>query len=205
MGLLKKQFIYTVEEYLAIEASSAERHEYLDGEIVAMAGESPAHAKMSSNLHVLLGSQLWDRPCDVLSKDTKIRSGPDSRGRRVYAGMFSYPDLAVVCGEWLFVDENSHVVVNPTVLIEVLSPSTEEFDRGEKAARYRLWNRTLRDYLLVSQDRPRIEHCCRDEAGEWASIEHLGMETVVALPSIGCSLKLADVYHRVQFTPEGVE
>ena len=108
-------------------------------------------------------------------------------------------DLVVVCGEREFHDAFKDVILNPTLIVEVLSPSTEAFDRGEKFKRYQTWNPTLTDYLLVSQDQPQIEHYHRQADGGWTYHRHAGLEASVAIPSIECVVKLADVYDRVVF------
>ena len=137
MSLPQTQLHYTVEEYLALERESEERHEYLDGQIYAIAGESPQHGDISSNLVGILNPQLRGTPCRVWTKDAKVRSGPAIKSDRTAKGLFSYPDLVVVCGEPQFLDERQDVLLNPTVIIEVLSPTTESYDRGEQFQRYR--------------------------------------------------------------------
>src|SRR5205085_3465924 len=201
MATRKTPLLYTVEEYLAIERHSQERHEYLDGYIFAMAGESEAHADISMSLAIIIGSQLRGTPCRARAKDTKVRSGPTPR-RGTMAGLYSYPDLVVICGEPQYHDEYRDVVLNPIVIIEVLSESTESFDRGEKSERYRMWNITLTDYLLVSQTRPIIEHYVRQADGGWSSYIYSGLDQKFFLNSINCELRLADVYERVVFPPE---
>src|SRR5215216_3648096 len=162
MSLPKSEPLCTEEEYLALERKAEERHEYLDGQIYLMAGESPAHGTICTNLVGQLHSQLRGKPCQVLSKDTKVRSGPKPRSRYSTKGMFSYPDLLVVCGEMKFHDEIRHVLLNPKIIIEVLSPSTEAFDRGEKFLRYRTYLESLTDYIVVAQDYALIEHFSRE-------------------------------------------
>jgi Uma2 family endonuclease len=191
---------YTVDEYLALERQSEERHEYLDGQVYAMAGESLAHGDICTNLVIDLGAQLRGGPCRALSKDTKVRSSPLPQTRRLFKGLFSYPDLVIVCGEPQFHDAYRDVLLNPTVLIAVLSPSTEAFDRGEKFRRYRLCNPSLSDYLVVAQDQPLIEHFLRQQYDQWllaASVSDLAGQ--VELASIHCTLHLASVYDRVVF------
>lgn len=156
MSLPQTQAHHTVEEYLALERQSEERHEYLDGMIYATAGESPERGIVCVNLVSQLHPQLRTTPCLLLSKDMKVRSGPIPRGRHSRKGLFSYPDLLVVCGEMEFHDKHRDVLLNPTVVIEVLSPTTEAFDRGEKFWRYRTYLSSLTDYLMVSQSMPMI-------------------------------------------------
>src|SRR5258708_337613 len=116
---------YTEDEYLAIERESEERHRYLDGKILLMAGESPQHADASTNLTGMIWSQLKGTSCRLWSKDTKIRSGPLPKRGHSTKGLYSYPDGVIVCGEPQFLDEHQDVLINPKVIIEVLSPSTE--------------------------------------------------------------------------------
>lgn len=205
MALARTQLFFTVEEYLALERASEERHEYLDGQIYAMAGESPQHGDICTNLVGMLYAQLRGSPCRVWSKDTKVRSGPDPRPRQTKEGLFSYPDLVVVCGEPQFHDEHRDVVLNPVVIIEVLSESTETFDRGEKFLRYQTWNPTLTDYLLVSQSSPIIEHYTRQPDGGWSYYVYEGLEQHLSIKSIDCTLRLAEVYDRVVFSEEPAE
>src|SRR5207244_2838086 len=190
---------YTVDQYLAIERASEDRHQYLDGEIYAMAGESPEHGDISVNVVVALANQLRGTPCRVRAKDTKVRSGPTLTAGQTSACLFSYPDAAVVCGEPEYLDAHRDVILNPTAIAEVLSPSTEAFDRGEKFNRYQTWNPTLQEYVLISQDKAQIEHYSRQSDGSWTYRRHVGLEAEVILPSIRCTLKLADVYDRVTF------
>jgi Uma2 family endonuclease len=202
MSLPKAPPLYSAEEYLTQEREADERHEYLDGLIYAMAGESPNHGAICVNLTRIISTQLLGTPCQVLSKDMKVRSGPVPQLRYRTKGMFSYPDLLVVCGELQFHDAHQDVLLNPTILIEVLSPSTEAFDRGEKFWRYRSYLPALTDYLVVSQNRPYIEHFSRQDNGQWviaASVGELAESLTIA--SIACTLRLSDVYDRVVFPP----
>jgi Uma2 family endonuclease len=190
---------YTVEEYLTLERASEERHEYLDGEIYAMAGESLAHGDICMNLSRELSTQLRGKPCRALSRDTKVRSGPLPVRRRSVKGLFSYPDVVVVCGQPQFLDEYQDVLINPTVIIEVLSPTTEAFDRGEKFRRYQAFNPSLSDYVLVSQHVPFIEHLARKPNGQWIMTLVGELSGSLHLASIDCTVRLADVYDRVSF------
>lgn len=190
--------VFTVQQYLALERTSTERHEYLDGVIFAMAGESLAHGRISMNLAVLLGNQLKGTPCEAFTKDTRVLSGPDSRERMTNRGLFSYPDLVVFCGEPEPLDEHRDVFTNPKLIIEVLSPTTASFDQVEKCQRYQMFNPTLTDYVLVAQDQPFVEHFTRQGDG-WLLTRHDGLGAVVVLKSIDCRLPLRDVYDRVEF------
>ena len=196
---------HTVEEYLALERESEERHEYLDGQIYAMAGESTQHADISSNLVGILNPQLRGTPCRVWTKDSKVLSGPAIKHSRSTKGLFSYPDLVVVCGEPRFLDEHRDVLLNPTVIIEVLSPATESFDRGEKFLRYRTQIPSLTDYVLVSQAWPLIEHFRRQKIDEWILSTASDIESSLQIASIDCTLHLSEVYDRVAFPEEAAE
>lgn len=205
MSLPKAQLRYTVEEYLALERESEERHEFLDGEIYTMAGESPDHGTICTNLVIELGNQLRGTPCRVFSKDTKVRSGPAPKPLQSPKGLYSYPDVLVVCDEMKFHDEHRDVLLNPTIIMEVLSPATETFDRGEKWVRYQTWLPSLTDYLLVSQAKPLIEHYRRQPDRAWLYSLVSGLEGSVSLASIGCTLRLAAVYDRIVFPAEPLE
>ena len=196
---LKSPALVSVGDYLTRERAAEERSEYLDGEIRAMAGESPEHGDASANLVVTVGIQLKKGPCRVRTKDTKVRSGPALTAGETTRCLFSYPDVVVICEEPQYLDKFRDVVLNPKAIMEVLSHSTEAFDRGEKFTRYQTWNESLTDYVLVSQDKPQIEHYSRQADGSWTYRLATGLGASVSIPSIGCTLKLADVYDRVVF------
>jgi Uma2 family endonuclease len=202
MSLPQTRVLLTVEEYLEMERASEVRHEYLDGEIFEMAGESLAHGDICTNLVVTLGSRLRGTRCRVLSKDTKVQSGWLPRPRRMTKGLFSYPDVVIVCGQPQFHDEFQDILTNPGVIIEVLSDATEKFDRGEKFRRYREHLPSLTDYVLVAQTRPLVEHFRRGEAGAWVLVPVEGLESALRLDSVDCTLPLAEVYDRVEFPPD---
>ncbi len=197
MGLPKA--ILTEEEYLTLERAARERHQYIDGEIFAMAGESGEHGDISINTVISLGNQLGDGPCRVRDKDTKVRSGPMPRTPNRASGLYSYPDIVVICDEPRYLDEHRDIILNPKVIVEILSKTTEAFDRGAKFTRYQRYNPTLTDYVLISQDAPQIEHYHREKNGAWTYQCHEGLKAVVKLESIKCRLKAADVYRRVKF------
>src|SRR5207245_1493978 len=157
----------TVDDYLTMERQAKERHIYLDGEIFAMAGESPAHGDISANLLASVVMQLKRTPCRARTKDTKVRSGLAPMSGHGTKGLFSYPDIVVICGEVEYHDAHKDIILNPKAILEILSPTTEAFDRGEKFTRLQLCNPTLTDYILVSQERPQIEHYHRQADGEW--------------------------------------
>ncbi len=198
---IEPQPIYTEAEYLALEREADERHEYLDGVLYAMAGESFEHGDISVNLVRLVSTALLKKPCSTYTKDTKVRSGPLPKWRASTKGLFSYPDLVVVCGERKYLDEHQDVLVNPTVIIEVLSNSTEKFDRRQKFLRYQQYLPSLVDYILVSQDEPTIElyHRPSPKSPRWEYAVVGGLKSRIFIPSLKCWLRLADVYYRVSF------
>lgn len=193
---------YTVDEYLEMERAAEDRHEYLDGEIIAMAGESLQHGDISVNVVISLGSQLRGKPCRALTKDMKVRSGPIPEKGQSRKGLFSYPDVLVLCGEPEYHDAHKDVILNPKVIVEVLSESTEAFVRGKKFERYQKHNPTFTDYILIAQDRPHVEHFRRKSDGEWAYRSHSGLKDKVVISSIRCTLELAEVYDRVKLPEE---
>ena len=179
-----KQALFTYEEYLAVEAASPERHIYWDGEIYAMAGASVWHTTLETNLVGLLGTALKGGPCRPLVGNQRLRA-PDS-DRAVYA------DATVVCGPPVMHPQDRDALSNPTVIVEVLSKSTEAFDRGDKFTYYRSFP-TLRVVVLVSQKAERVECYRRGERGVW-SLHDLGADDVLDLPEVGASVALRDLY-----------
>jgi Uma2 family endonuclease len=200
MGLPKPNL--TEDEYLAFERAAEERHIYVDGQVFAMAGEPDEHGDITVNVVAMLHSQLRGTPCRARTKDTKVRSGPLPRNTKRPGGLYSYPDVLVIWGEPQYLDQRLDVLLNPKVIVEALSESTEAFDRGLKFARYQKYNPSLADYVLVSQDRPQIEHFHREQDGSWNYKIHEGLKAIVKLPSIRCRLKAADVYERIKFDAE---
>ncbi len=189
---------YSVAEYLALERGSPERYEYLDGEIFLMAGESREHADISSNLLREISTQLKGSACRAWTKDMKVRSGPAPESTATTKGMYSHPDIVVICGEPEFHDEHTDVLINPRLIVEVLSPSTEAFDRGTKFWRYRSWNQTLTDYLVVSQAEPFIEHFARQPDGAWAIVgTYASLTDTLRIDAFGICIPLQEIYERV--------
>ncbi len=180
--------LLTPEEYLAVERRAAFRSEYMEGETFAMAGASKRHNLIVSNLIRLLGNQLLTRDCNVYPSDMRVKV--ESLGK------YTYPDVSVICGEERFEDENDDVLLNPTVIFEVLSESTEAYDRGKKFEHYQRVE-SLLEYVLVSQDARRIERFVRREGRFWAYVEHRDASETVALETIGCEIALQDVYVKV--------
>lgn len=176
------------EEYLEIERRAETRSEYLDGEMFAMAGASIEHNAIVANLLRELGQQLKRRPCQVFPSDLRIHIPA--------TGLYTYADVVAVCGEPRLEDAHLDTLLNPTLLIEVLSPTSEAYDRGKKFEHYRSVE-PLAEYLLVAQDAPRIEQYLRQPDGRWLFTAVAGLEATIALPSIQCELSLAEVYDKV--------
>jgi Uma2 family endonuclease len=197
MSLPQKSVRSTPEEYLEIERQAETRHEYLDGLVYEMAGESLAHSQICVNLAGELRAQLKGKPCQALSPNMKVRTGE--------SGLFAYPDLTIVCGEPLFHDKQRDVLLNPRAIFEVLSPSTERYDRGKKFMRYGSAIETLTDYILVSQDMPLLEHLERQSEGRWLHAFVRGLTERLYLTSVDCEVSLSEVYDRVEFPPEEIE
>lgn len=202
MSLPRTHVSYSIDEYLTLERESEERHEYLDGQIYEKAGESPQHGTICTNLSGIISTQLLRKPCQAFSKDMKVRSGPTPKRGHTTKGLFSYPDLLVVCGEMKFHDEHRDVLLNPTVIIEVLSPTTEAFDRGEKWSKYQTWLPELSDYVLVSQSNPQLEHFHRQASGQWLYSLVNELEGSLNFTSVNCTLPLTEVYDRIVFPVE---
>ena len=177
---------YTAEDYLTLERSASSKSEFHDGQILAMTGASRKHNLVSGNIYRELSLQLKKRPCEAYINDMRVKAAQ--------ANSYHYPDIAVVCGTPQFEDAQVDTLLNPTLLVEVLSPSTEAYDRGGKFAHYRKID-TLREYLLVL-DQPGIERYVR-QGDVWILTEAVGLEASVALESIDCVLSLREVYDKV--------
>jgi Uma2 family endonuclease len=175
-------------EYLELERKAEFKSEYLEGTIVPMSGATRIHNLINKNVSGLLWLQLRDEACEVYQSDMKVRTNV----------RYSYPDTVVVCGEPRFEDDQKDILQNPTLVVEVLSSSTEMYDRGDKFAAYRQLE-SLQAYVLVSQLMPRIEIFKRQAEG-WHFLEVSGLEQTVRLEAIGCELKLSEVYEKVDFS-----
>ncbi|HEY8597297.1 MAG TPA: Uma2 family endonuclease [Thermomicrobiales bacterium] len=182
--------LLTPEEYLAFERESDVKHEYVAGEIIAMAGANRRHNLIQMDTGTTLNLQLRGRNCEVYPSDMRVKVGA--------LGIYTYPDITVVCGDAELEDAEQDTLLNPTVIIEILSPTTQRYDRELKFHRYQLIP-SLRDYLLIAQDRPTIEHYALGDDRRWLPALHEGLVESVALRSIGCSLALAEVYRKVRF------
>lgn len=182
---------FTVAEYLALERSSETKHEYFAGEIFAMSGGSESHSLICGNLVRELGNQLTDRPCRVYTSDMRVKT---------LVGLYTYPDVAIVCDKPILEDDRNSLL-NPLVICEVLSPTTEGYDRGKKFQYYRSLP-SLREYILVCQDRVLVEHFARQPAtGQWVLTAVDSLDGFVEFPALGTRVALQEIYAKVEFPP----
>ncbi|HEY7391148.1 MAG TPA: Uma2 family endonuclease [Bryobacteraceae bacterium] len=179
----------TPEEYLALDRAAEIRSEYYNGQMYAMAGGSLNHAVIINNTGRMLGNMLEDRPCLVVSNDVRVR---------VQSLFYAYPDIVIICGEPQFADDRTDTILNPLLLFEVLSRSTERYDRVFKWDQYQTIP-SLREYVLVSQFEPRIEVFRPQPGGNWLFSESTGLGATCHLESIACELPLSRVYRNVTF------
>ena len=186
MAPLPAQTLFTPEEYIAQERKALHKSEYLNGQIFAMSGASRAHSLITGNIFNRLYNQLVESDCEVHSSDMRVQPSPTA---------YFYPDVLVACGEPRFADDVFDILLNPVVIVEVLSPSTAAYDRGEKFKHYQQLT-SLQDYILVSQNRFRVEHY-RRQGEQWEHTEFCEPEDVLPLISIGCEIVLQDIYTRV--------
>lgn len=192
MVALSDRFFMSAQEYLAWEPTQEERYEYWDGEVVCMSGATRNHNRVSGNCFKILDEALTDRPCEVYIVDVKVQVEP---GRKYF-----YPDVVVTCDDR---DRDPQLIQFPSLIIEVLSPSTEAVDRGKKFAKYRQFS-TLQDYVLVQVERPEVELFRRTEKGQWVLSEY-GLGDRLLLESVGVEIAISDLYKQVQFEAEEAE
>ncbi len=178
----------TEEQYLAIERAAEFKSEFLDGEMFAMSGASRRHARVQRNILGELYNALRGKGCEVFSSDLRVR---------VSSRMYTYPDISVVCGEPALADEHQDNLLNPVVLFEILSPSTEKYDRGLKFQHYRKIE-SLQEYVLVDQSQVRIECYTRQPGNTWTLRDYQRLEEEVTIDSIGVSIPLSRIYDRVE-------
>jgi Uma2 family endonuclease len=191
VSTLPKTFL-TPEEYLEIERDAEFRSEYYQGEMFAMAGGTETHTVLVDNLVFELRQKLRGGSCRSYSRDMRVRVSP--------TGLYTYPDLIIVCGERKFLDDTRDTLLNPAVIIEVLSKSTEAYDRGKKFDHYRTLE-SLQEYVLVSQDEAQVESFRRQPGAEWLFKVAKGLDAEISLESVQCSLRLADIYEAVDLPP----
>ncbi len=192
MSVPLEKIHFSVAEYLDQERASDIRHEYHDGEILAMAGGSVKHSRIASNALIAIGMALRGKPCQPHGSDLKVSIRSQSR--------FVYPDITIVCGEPQIDPRagQSEAITNPTVVIEVLSPSTQTYDRTKKFQYYRALD-SLEEYILIASDEARIETFCRRNDGSWAFRSWIGLEAQVPIESVSISVLVAEVYAGVEF------
>ena len=178
----------TPEEYLAFERKSETKSEYLGGELFGMAGASDQHNLIVANLVAEFRAQFKSRPCKVYPSDMRVKIPA--------TGLYTYPDVSVVCGEAEFEDDLRDTLLNPTLIVEVLSDSTEAYDRGKKFEHYRTLN-SLSDYLLVAQDNLSIEHYVRQPNDKWLLTPYKDLRSAIVVASADCTLPLTEIYDKV--------
>jgi Uma2 family endonuclease len=188
MSAVLTQTHYTAEEYLTLERKASYKSEFHEGKIYAMTGASRKHNLVAGNIYRELSLQLKKRPCEAYINDMRVKAAE--------ARSYHYPDIAVVCGTPQFEDAQLDTLLNPALLIEVLSPSTEAYDRGGKFAHYRKIA-TLREYVLVAQDQPGIERYAR-QGDVWILTEAVGLDSSMSLESIDCVLSMREVYDKIE-------
>ena len=178
---------YSEDDYFAVEASSGIKHEFYQGEIFAMAGASLVHNHLSANVLTLLRGAVRAKGCSAFGSDLRVKT-PD--------GLFTYPDVMVVCGPIVLTRDRPDTVTNPCVIVEVLSAATRDYDRGEKFTLYQAIP-TFQEYLLIEQDRIEGEHWQRQPSGEWKTQTTTALDAVIDLPTLGVRLPLREVYREV--------
>ena len=185
----------TPAEYLVVERQNEYKSEYIDGEMVAMTGASRGHSIIAFNIANELGPRLRGRPCEAYLSEMRVRI--PKRG-------YVYPDVVVVCGEPQLEDEYLDTLLNPTVIIEILSESTQRYDRTKKFSFYRTIE-SLAEYVLVAQDEYRIEQYTKQPDGRWLLSDYRSLEDVVELTSVQCTLALREVYEKVNLPPSDLK
>jgi len=186
------QIRLTPAEYLAFERKCEFKSEYWAGQVFAMAGASERHNLIETNVIIALGSQLRGKSCKVYPSDMRVKVPATD--------LYTYPDVTIVCGKAQFDDVERDTLLNPTVIVEILSKSTENYDRGKKFQNYRTLE-SLTEYVLIAQDAVHIEHYVRQSDNQWLLSEAKDLSAVVELPTIQCTLALIDVYDKVEIEP----
>jgi Uma2 family endonuclease len=185
----------TPEQYLAAERKAAFKSEYFDGYITAMSGASREHNRIAGNFYYEIRNKLENRPCEAFIGDLRVRVNA--------TGLYTYPDVIVVCGEPEFLDAELDTLLNPTVIVEVLSPTTESYDRGAKFAHYRRLP-SLKEYVLIDQSQVLVERYLR-QGDDWVFSALDDLDATLKLVSINCSLPLREIYARVNFSDVQME
>jgi Uma2 family endonuclease len=180
---------YTLDDYFGIEESSEIKHEFFNGEIFAMSGASRNHNRIARNLLTALSVELKGTTCEPFSTDMRVRT---------QSGLYTYPDVLVVCGKIEITNDPLETITNPVVLVEVLSDSTRDYDRGEKFTQYRTIT-TLKEYVLIEQSQPGVEHWHLNADSKWELERHLSLNGVLQLQSVQFNVSLTEVYDHVEF------
>jgi len=183
------QIYVSPQEYLASERQADYKSEYFNGEIFAMSGAGRRHNLIAGNVLAELHTQLKKRLCTIYPSDMRLKVSA--------TGLYTYPDVTIVCAEAQFDDSQQDTLLNPTVIVEVLSKSTEAYDRGEKFAHYRKLS-SLAEYILIAQDKYHVEHYIRQPDNQWLLSEIDSLDDTLQLPSISCHLALTDIYDKVK-------
>jgi Uma2 family endonuclease len=192
MGLAQPVQRLTEAEYLALERAAEFKSEFYDGEVFAMAGGSPMHSLIATNTARDIGNKLSGRPCFPYNSDLRVR--PPG------VPFYTYPDTSVVCGPLEFDNEQEDTITNPSLLVEVASPTTEGYDRGLKFKLYQKM-RSLREYLVISQSEPTLDLFIRQDSDEWLLRSATGLDGSLVLPKLGVTLSLQEIYAGVAFPP----
>jgi Uma2 family endonuclease len=185
---------FTVAEYLSMDRDASEKHEFAFGEIYAMGGASARHVEIVGNIATELGNQLRQRPCRVYPTNLRLCVDADHR--------YTYPDVVVVCGQPQFLDDQLDTLLNPDLIVEVLSESTRNFDRGDKFQQYR-GIPSFREYLLVDQAKAHVERYSKQQDGTWSLWETDFLDHDVHLESIAVRLPVSEIYLKIEFDPAG--
>jgi len=182
----------TPQEYLVRERQASFKSEFYQGEIFAMGGGSANHSLIAANFVRESGNALKGKSCSVFSSDLRVQVRS--------TGLYTYPDATIVCGELEFDDDQRDTIINPTVIVEVLSDSTEKYDRGRKSSHYRQIA-SLKELILISQDRPHVERLTRQPDGDWLFHEETDLSADFELKSLGVTVAVSELYRNVRFDP----
>ena len=190
----EKQQIYTPQEYLDLEIKATDRHEYRNGEIIVMSGGTPNHNRITLNFGSVLNFAFKGQPYDVFITDQRLWI-PSTK-------TYTYPDIMIVQGEIQLQEGRNDIITNPLLIAEVLSQSTEAYDRGNKFTAYRTIP-SLQEYILIEQYRPHIEQFTKTESGQWLLSDYDGQEATITLNSVSLEIPLSDIYDKVNFQNKG--
>lgn len=188
-NLFQTEKKYTAEEYLKMERRSANKHEFMDGKILAAAGSNRTHNLIGTNTVIAVGSRSRGQKCEIYSSDMRVQ---------LSSSHFCYPDVIVVSGEPAFTDHDFDVLLNPTVIVEIFSNSSQFKDKREKLESYLAMD-SIRECLLVKEDEMRVEHYAKQNAKQWIYRIYNDREDIISLDSIGCKVSLAEIYAQIKF------